>query len=222
MGPWKKYHPRRHFSIDTIFTLWHNEITIRDTATPKSHPDRMEIKMAARKINWNSLQNANETGVLVASFVGTDAKMEFPLGSIPDSIKPFLILNGLKQKIADSAAGSDSPAEDFAATWKQLTADGGKWTDRAEGGTGPKLGLLLDAFIRLRERKGKPISIEDGRAKLAAMRDAYESKPGNKKGSFRASLMSNDEFRAIYEEIENERAAATPATPAVAIDSLLD
>jgi hypothetical protein len=192
-----------------------------NTAT-ESKPESDATKMAQRKVKWNSMADAIASGILSVSFNEGGATMNFPLADINPAIINNLVLNGLKQKLADSAAEPTADAaSEYANVWANLThPTDPKWTDRAEG-SGPKLGLLLDAFIRLREKKGQPFATAmAAREALSTKRDAFEATNG--KGSFRKALLASPEFAAIYAEVEAERDAKAPSVPAAAIEDLLD
>lgn len=178
--------------------------------------------MAQRKVKWNSMADAIASGILSVTFNEGGTAMDFPIASINTAMIDNLIINGLKQKLADSAAEpSADAATEYASVWANLThPTEPRWSDRSEG-SGPKLGLLLDAFIRLREKKGQPFATATAaREALSAKRDAFESQNG--KGSFRKALLASPEFAAIYAEVEAERDAKAPTVAAADINDLLD
>lgn len=133
------------------------------------------------------------------------------VGSLPDSIKAYAVLHGLKQKLVDAAAISRNPETGRAATiadkyeavkavYDRLLA--GEWNATREGG-GTTGGLLLQALCRMYADKTPE-----------QLRDYLSGKTDGEK----AALRKNPKVATIIDTIRAETGKAA----SVDTDELLD
>lgn len=83
----------------------------------------------------------------VLTIVSGDTTMTFDVNELEDGIKAHLIMHGLSQKLGDSAASCDGPAECVDAikkTW--VTLKQGEWSSRQPAGEKITKKGLLEKF----------------------------------------------------------------------------
>lgn len=163
--------------------------------------------MAKRLVKWNPVSEAAESGVLNVSFIDTDKALSFPIANIPDSVRTLLLVNGLKQKLADCAADPD--VDNFLA-YQEMYAQlcNGTYSERStSGATGPRLGVFPSAYRRFLAENGIELSIEDVRAKIKEKSEAWIA--AKKKGTWLAAMKAQPR---MVELIREEEAARQPAT----------
>jgi hypothetical protein len=167
--------------------------------------------MATRKRNvkWNSIPEAISSGTLVVTFLDDNSTMTFEVASIPENTREMLLINGIKQKIADSAADPevDNRAA-YAAKYSQL--QNGDYNVSRDGmGSGPRMGIFPAAYQLFLAEQGMDLSIEAVRAKIDEKTEAH--KAANKEGSWRAGAEKNPRMQELMAELIAKRAKPVSA-----------
>ncbi len=169
-----------------------------------------------RLVKWVSIKDAVASGVLSVQFVGTDKTMSFDTAQLPDDVKSFIFMNGLKQKLADAAADpTKDNATTYAEVWERLT--GGEYNERnGEGSSGPRLGVFPQAYRQFLSENGQSLTVEEVRERIKTRSEEW--KAAKKPGTFMAAARKNPRIAELIAEIESARESnVAPATA----DSLL-
>lgn len=164
-----------------------------------------------RLVKWTPIADAIANGALAVTFIDGGETLNFPLSDIPESTREMLFVNGVKQKLADSAA---DPTVDnrtaYTQLWNRLVT-GEYNAPREGGGSGPRMGVFPLAYQRFLAEQGIELSVEDVRARITEKTAAFKAQGKN----FRVAALANPRIAAIAAEIESERAkpvvAATDA-----------
>jgi len=155
-----------------------------------------------RLVKWTPIADAIANGALTVTFLNGGETLNFPLSDIPESTREMLFVNGVKQKLADSAA--DSAVDNrtaYTELWNRLVA--GEYNAPREGsGSGPRMGVFPLAYQRFLAEQGVELSVEDIRARIVEKTAMFKARGDN----FRASALKNPRIAAIAAEIESERA----------------
>lgn len=126
---------------------------------------------------------------------------------LPKDIIVVSAAHGVKQKLADSYAGSKGrnvdPHEDFMATLEQI--QGGEWVVAATGGAGPRPSMVFEAMLFVLEKRGRDVTDEALREKVKASIASTEG---------RKSALANPEVAARFAEVQAEKAAEKAAKAA--------
>lgn len=167
----------------------------------KSNIERFATMERKRLVKWTPITDAIANGALAVTFLDDNSTMTFDLGSIPESTREMLFVNGVKQKLADCAADPEvSNRTAYAEMWQRLVA-GEYNAPREGGGSGPRMGIFPLAYQRFLAEQGQELSVEEVRERIKTKTDAFKAQGKN----FRASAMANPRIAAIAAEIESER-----------------
>lgn len=163
-----------------------------------------------RLVKWGSIVDAIANGALTVTFLDTNETLTFDLAKIPEETRQMLFVNGVKQKLADSAADPkvDNKAQ-YNTLYDRLIA--GEYNAAREGGgSGPRMGVFPLAYQRFLAEQGTELTVEAIRERIKEKSDAW--KASNKKGSFRAAAEQHPRIASLMAEIETER--EKPVAPA--------